>query len=140
MRRIEKKDILRVIDANLNRIKEGLRVCEDVSRFILDDRGATRQYKAVRHKISRLASRLCGPYGGVVQARNIGGDVGRKTIACELRRQSVKDIFYANSQRTKESVRVLEEFAKLTNAASARDFKKLRYAIYALERKISERL
>jgi len=28
--------VLRIIDANTNRLKEGLRVCEDIFRFILN--------------------------------------------------------------------------------------------------------
>lgn len=140
MLRIEKKDIFRVVDANANRLKEGLRVCEDITRFILDDTKATQQYKTIRHKFSRVILSLCGSYAAIVKVRNIEGDVGKKTTVSELRRNSVKDIFYANSQRVKESLRVLEEFAKLVNSKPAGDFKKLRYAIYALERKIIQKL
>jgi hypothetical protein len=49
------------------------------------------------------------------------------------------DIYYANSQRVKESIRVLEEFAKLRNKQVAEKLKKLRYRVYALEKKIIER-
>jgi len=140
LRRIDTKDIFRVVDANANRLKEGLRVCEDISRFILNDTAATRQYKVIRHKLSSAVVSLCGSYASIVRVRNIEEDVGKKTTASEMRRKSVQDIFYANSQRIKESVRVLEEFAKLINEKTACDFKKLRYAIYALEKKIIRKL
>ena len=36
--------VLRVIDANANRLTEGLRVCEDTARFILNDKKATQSF------------------------------------------------------------------------------------------------
>ncbi|MFC1594778.1 hypothetical protein ACFL38_05570 [Candidatus Omnitrophota bacterium] len=55
------KNMLRILDANINRAKEGLRVCEDEARFILNDARYSRQLKSVRHKISSLSvgSRKC---------------------------------------------------------------------------------
>jgi len=44
--------------------------------------------------------------------------------------------FYANTQRVKESLRVLEEFAKLDSPVSAERFKTLRYKVYGLEKKL----
>jgi len=35
----------RIIDANLNRVKEGLRVCEEITRFILDNHKFTLNLK-----------------------------------------------------------------------------------------------
>ena len=47
---------------------------------------------------------------------------------------SVGDLLYANSQRVKESLRVLEEFAKLVNIKAAEKLKRLRYAAYEVEK------
>ena len=44
-------DYLRIIDANLNRIGEGLRFLEDIARLMLNDVGLTGQLKAIRHAI-----------------------------------------------------------------------------------------
>ena len=44
-------DIYRIIDANRNRIGEGLRFLEDVARFILNDRNVSEQFKSMRHII-----------------------------------------------------------------------------------------
>ena len=43
--------IYRIIDANRNRIGEGLRFLEDVARFILDDGDISEQLKSMRHTI-----------------------------------------------------------------------------------------
>jgi len=126
--------LYRVMDANLNRAKEGLRVCEDICRFVYDHRQWTRGFKTIRHQLTESAAGI--GISNLVAARHIEGDVGRKTLNSELARRRVDDIFYANAQRVKESIRVLEEFAKLKDRHTAEDFKKLRYRMYALEKKI----
>ena len=133
MRRINSQNLYRVLDANFNRTKEALRVCEDVSRFVLDDAQLTRQFKTIRHQMTELI----GEFGlkTLISARNIDGDVGKTTSQQELKRKQASDIFYANLQRAKESIRVLEEFAKLSGGQLAIKFKRLRYQLYALEKK-----
>ena len=131
------KKLDRIIDANFNRAKEGLRVCEDVCRFILDAKSTTRSYKAARHQLTDIIGSL--KIAQIIRAREIVKDVGRKSTAVEFKRNGAIDIFYANSQRVKESVRVLEEFTKLRNKRLAEDLKKLRYKIYALEKNVIER-
>lgn len=125
---------LRVIDANYNRAKEGLRVCEDVCRFWIDDRKLTRIFKSVRHRLTVNISKL--GLKEILAGRDVEGDTGRETIKSEARRKSVSDIFYANCQRVKESLRVLEEFAKLRNSGTAASLKKLRYEVYIAEKKV----
>ncbi|OGX25917.1 MAG: hypothetical protein A2787_08345 [Omnitrophica WOR_2 bacterium RIFCSPHIGHO2_01_FULL_48_9] len=127
----------RTIDANFNRAKEGLRVCEDVCRFIYDDPKLTRRYKVIRHRLTEVIAGL--KILNIIRSRDIAGDVGKKTIPAELRRQGIGDVFYANSQRVKESVRVLEEFTKLLDTKLAPELKRLRYQLYALEKEIVER-
>jgi hypothetical protein len=122
----------RVIDANYNRAKEGLRVCEDIFRFVEDDKALTARIKKVRHGLTAAVS-LFG-LKDIVAARDITGDVGRATIKAESCRKNIADIFYANSQRVKESLRVLEEFAKLEDAGTAAAIKKLRYSVYDIEK------
>lgn len=134
MFKVDEKKLLRILDANFNRAKEGLRVCEDVCRFILDDRTNSRQFKTLRH---RLSAGICTlSFGKLVDCRNIEGDVGKRSTAVELKRRNICDIFYANAQRSKESLRVLEEFAKLMSPRLGEDLKKIRYQIYALEKKV----
>lgn len=128
------KKLYRVIDANFNRAKEGLRVCEDICRFMHNKKVATRKYKDIRHQLTQIISRF--PLVGIIQARDTAQDVGRRSTSIEFRRKTVDDIFYANSQRVKESLRVLEEFAKLVDKKSAENIKKLRYKTYALEKGI----
>lgn len=135
---INKRHLYRIIDANFNRAKEGLRVCEDVCRFILNEAEAVKRYKTLRHQLTRLVGQL--DIVKVIQARDIDSDVGKGTHLLESKRKGAGDIFYANSQRIKESLRVLEEFAKLSHKKIARNLKAMRYHVYAIEKKVIKRL
>jgi hypothetical protein len=108
-----------------------LRVCEDICRFFHNKTNLTREYKSVRHQLTAVFSKRY--MAKLLGARNVGRDVGKTSTAAEFKRKDVADIFYANSQRAKESVRVLEELAKLFDQRSAQDFKVLRYKLYILE-------
>ena len=123
----------RIIDANLNRVKEGLRVCEEITRFILDNHKFTAQFKEARHKIDRLGSKIYSPANLLLQ-RRAQADVGRLNCRGETKRGNCKDIFWANLQRVKESLRVLEEFSKLIDVRVALSFKQLRYIVYEIEK------
>ncbi len=123
----------RVIDANLNRVKEGLRVCEEITRFILDNQKLSALFKKIRHQIDTLAKKIY-PAALLLGERRSNSDAGRFNSYGELKRGNCKDIFWANIQRIKESLRVLEEFSKLVDAKTARGFKQLRYKAYEIEK------
>jgi len=123
----------RIMDANLNRAAEGLRVCEDVFRYVFDQKALTKTYKTVRHQLADIARDL--KTWDLIEARDIEQDVGRPSIPQEMNRQGVEDILYANAQRVKESLRVLEETAKVLDVSAAQKIKEIRYRFYALEKK-----
>ncbi len=137
MPNIDEKKIFRIIDANFNRTKEGLRVCEDLCRFFLNDKETTQCFKAARHRLTDMVEILS--IKNLIRSRDVQRDVGRKSFWNELKRTDAGDIFYANSQRVKESLRVLEELAKLKSGRLALGLKKIRYQIYELEKKIIEK-
>jgi thiamine-phosphate pyrophosphorylase len=47
---------LRIIDANYNRAKEGLRVVEDIFRFIDEDNTLRIKIRAIRHGLNKFIS------------------------------------------------------------------------------------
>ena len=120
----------RLVDANLNRLREGLRVLEDIERFIFDDKSLSQQLKSLRH-----ASRIEN-YHDYLKARDIIGDVLKETTASESQRKDITSIQLSNMKRVQESARVLEETLKLIDAAEAERFKQIRYALYDLEKQI----
>ncbi|MDD3087611.1 MAG: thiamine-phosphate pyrophosphorylase [Candidatus Omnitrophica bacterium] len=139
LKQAERINLNRIIDANINRAKEGLRVCEDITRFILDNRQFTSALKRIRHRLSFLSDSLM-PKALLLKERSSVDDVGRFLKADELKRSGIGDIFLANIQRAKESIRVLEECSKLINVKAALGFKELRYKTYEIEKKVLERI
>ena len=133
------ESIGRVIDANLNRAKEGLRVCEEISRFILNNQFLATNIKKIRHKIDDIAKGLL-PKSILLTGRDSLKDIGRDILVNELKRNDINDLFAANIQRVKESIRVLEEFSKLLNKECAVRFKKLRYILYDIEKKSAKKI
>jgi len=129
----------RIIDANINRAKEGLRVCEEIARFILNNKTLTSEFKNIRHKINACFRNLPA-YNKLIGERQSKQDVGRKIYAGELKRNNLGDIFTANIQRVKESVRVLEEFSKLNSTKTAIRLKNIRYKIYDIEKKATGKI
>jgi len=123
----------RVIDANLNRAREAMRVLEDFARFAIDDAATSRTLKHMRHDLA-AAARLW-PISELLAARDTPGDVGtRITTDDEKRRQSVADIVTAAARRLTEALRVLEEYAKLDNATAAAAIERIRYRAYDIEK------
>jgi thiamine-phosphate pyrophosphorylase len=127
--------ILRMMDANANRATEGLRVAEDIVRFVLDDAKLTSKLKHIRHEIMELLKDVrCG-------ARDVSGDVGAvKSTKSEGRRKDILDVFMANIKRAEESVRVFEETSKLFDPRLGPKFKKLRFELYEIEQQAAIKL
>lgn len=126
---------LRVLDAAANRAREGLRVIEDFVRFVLDDRHLTNLCKQLRHDLTS-ALEMVPPEQRLV-ARETQADVGTVlTTDSEQSRSDPAGVLSANFARLQESLRSLEEFAKLLDANMAERFKQLRYRSYTLQRAI----
>jgi thiamine-phosphate pyrophosphorylase len=123
---------LRLIDANLNRLREGIRVVEDIFRYIYDNKQITIQLKSLRHK-SRLTI-----YGNLLDSREIQNDVLKLSIKSEQKRDNLYSILIANFKRAQESSRVLEEFIKLTSIKESEKFKEIRYELYHLEKALTK--
>ena len=139
MKRTHDTEILRVVDANLNRAREGFRVCEEVARLILEDPRLTRRCQALRWELNlrvRSFSDL-----ELLQARNSRGDVGRPALRGRLSfHRGYRDLVIANARRAEESLRVLEEFLRLRSPRVSQRLGSLRFRVYTLEQDLLSRL
>lgn len=135
---IKEKGILRIIDANYNRAKEGFRVLEDIYRFARVDDKLRKKIRKLRHDLDILAQTKA--IKAAINFRDSKNDLGKKTDCLESRRKSLDDIIFSNLQRAKESTRVLEEFFKLENNFYSSQIKKIRYRLYSLEKQIKCRI
>lgn len=135
-----KRLVYRVIDANFNRAREGLRVCEEFVRFFADDKTLTRDFKNMRAKISEAYQGFLKENKAMISSRDSMGDVGRIGFPFERQRKKTLDIFWASIQRSKEALRVLEEFSKVADKRLSDEFRRLRYRAYELEKKAFKKL
>ncbi len=130
----ESISLLRLVDANLNRLKEGIRVIEDICRFVYEFKEEASKLKNLRHsaRTSCLLEALAN--------RDIIGDISKNTTNTEKQRENINSLLIANFKRAEESARVLEESLKLINADEAEEFKKIRYSLYDIEKSLFSKL
>ena len=121
------ENYLRLVDANLNRLREGIRVVEDIFRYVYNEKQTALKLKELRH-LSRLEN-----YIELLETRDVKNDVLRSSIKSEQNRTDLYSILIANFKRAQESSRVLEEFCKLISIKDSENFKYIRYELYNLE-------
>jgi len=132
---MQRNDLYRIIDANINRASEALRVLEDWARFGKDSKAISEKLKNIRHNLNKHFESF-----GLVANREAESDVGRN-IENNSKRETVRDILRANSKRAEEALRVLSEYGQLLNV-DTRIIEKDRYEVYTTEKELlnSEKL
>lgn len=128
-------DLHRIIDANLNRASEGLRVLEDIARFTLNHSSLSERIKVQRHLLRAGIGSLKLDQTQLLNARDTEHDVGTliQTPTESSRKQGASDIASAASKRAQEALRSIEESAKGLGCSGA-EFETIRYALYDIER------
>jgi ThiD2 family len=139
--RIKKKfaedQVLRIIDANLNRLREALRVIEEYFRFMSTDKGRAIALKSMRHSLDVMEAGV--GRSRLLSSRDVASDpFANANRPEELSRDDVDDVLRANFKRAQEAARVIEEFAKVSTAPSLSEkAKTVRFSLYAFEKKQS---
>jgi thiamine-phosphate pyrophosphorylase len=132
---------LRIIDANLNRIGEGLRLLENLARLSLNDSTLTKQLKTMRHE---LLTSHWSFHQQLLQARNSESDVGIDIeVPGEDKERELPVIVMANARRVQESLRTVEELVKVPGGISKLDsekFKQARFNLYSIEQALLSKL
>lgn len=131
----------RIIDANLNRIGEGIRVLEDIARLLLNDITLTEKLKTMRHELVRQDLSFNQQ---LLQSRDSDNDVGSTLeVTSEEKEKDLPSVVIANSRRVQEALRTLEEIAKTPDFISKLDsekFKQARFDLYTIERELLSRM
>lgn len=131
--------IYRVIDANLNRCREGLRVVEEITRLVIENSALAQKFKSMRHNLTQVSTNLASP-SQILTARQSKNDIGRKGWhKDEKERGNYLSLIHANMSRAQEAARVLEEFTKILNEEEVSlRFKELRFSLYDLEQEVCQ--
>jgi thiamine-phosphate pyrophosphorylase len=123
--------LCRILDANLDRAREGLRIIEEWCRFGLDSAELAEECKQLRQELAQwhtMELRL---------SRNTPGDLGTElTHPQEERREGIDSVLQANFCRIEEALRVLEEYGKIYHPDMGVSFKQMRYRVYTLESRL----
>ncbi|MGF1541875.1 MAG: thiamine phosphate synthase [Pleurocapsa sp.] len=120
--------IYRILDANLDRAREGLRIVEEWCRLGLNHQPLAEECKQIRQELARWHS------WELRQARDTPNDVGTElSHPQEEVRESIEQLLQANLCRTQEALRVLEEYGKLYEPQMSAACKQMRYRVYTIE-------
>jgi thiamine-phosphate pyrophosphorylase len=120
--------VYRILDANLDRAREGLRILEEWCRFGLNNAQMANECKQLRQEIAAWHS------VELRAARDTQGDIGTElSHPHEEERSSIKALLLANFCRVQEALRVLEEYGKLYHPDMGKACKQMRYRVYSLE-------
>ena len=123
----------RIVDANLNRAREGLRSAEEYARFALSDRGQAAALRALRRDLGGAAELF--RWDELTAARGSSGDIGAAAPTSE--RADEAAVARAALSRAAEALRAVEEYGALIAPAAAERFGKLRFRLYNVERELS---
>ncbi|UCE60049.1 MAG: thiamine phosphate synthase [Phycisphaerales bacterium] len=158
---INDNQALRIIDANLNRAREALRVMEEFARFGLDDAGLSEEIKETRHALktavlgfqegspavdksesarakARGSDTRDAPRDSMMPHRDIVGDVGREvSTPSEYERPDAQSVALAAGKRLSEALRAIEEYGKIFDSSFAGAVEGLRYQGYEIERRLA---
>lgn len=127
-------EYFRIIDANLNRASEGLRVLEDILRFKYNNLDLTEAFKILRHSTRKVNISLqlkC------INSRDSYNDVG--LIVSQKNKLDNKstlfELIISNFKRVEESYRVIEENLKIIGKYElSKEIENFRFQIYSLEK------
>jgi len=117
-----------IIDANLDRAREGLRVLEDWARFGLGKEKYVERIKNFRQILGKNHLEV------YKQSRNhIEDKCKGLTHQEQINRKTPEQIISSNSGRVQEALRVIEEFSRLYNHELSKIASEIRYEIYSIE-------
>ena len=120
--------IAQLIDANLDRAREGLRVMEDWCRFGLKRNDFSIKLKDWRQQLG------AHHHNSYRKARLTSADPAMGVSHPLQKSRSIpEDIFIANSSRVQEALRVLEEFTRITDPKLSELATRIRYKTYEIE-------
>lgn len=127
--------VFRVLDANLNRLREGIRVVEEYYRFVLNDAVESKILKSLRHEIRQIEAGL--DREELLAGRESDHDLFRSgSEARERERSGIEELVIANIRRSQEASRVLEEYLKLIEISPLSEIaKEIRFSLYSLEKR-----
>lgn len=128
-------ELFRILDVNINRVSEGLRVLEDHMRFGNNAEHSTVKIRELRHAIRSILKKYDS---NLLVSRNTFADFGKDfahdRVNNDCKSVSVAQLCTANCKRIQEAIRSIEESLKIIGDYEAsQKMQNLRFMSYALE-------
>lgn len=126
---------LRLIDANANRAREGIRTTEDYIRYICNEGRWVARLKEIRHSITDLLGLHFSNFQ-LTDGRNVATDplkASADVVNIIPDKNHSKSIALRGLKRAEEALRVLEEYTRAESAATAMQFARRRFELYEAE-------
>ncbi len=131
-------DSFRILDANLNRASEGIRVIEDIFRFIYEDENISNELRLLRHKIRKSLKNFNEKF---LTKRSSLFDVGLKNSNKKEgldKKNNINELIYANFKRVEEALRCIEENLKIEKLHKlSKLYEELRFDVYNIEKEVT---
>jgi thiamine-phosphate pyrophosphorylase len=127
--------VFRILDANLNRAREGLRVIEEYLRFIREAPQGSWKLKQWRHTLREIVETLGSEK--LLAARAAESDVGKDfTSPSNQCKTDPHAITAASFKRLEEALRVIEEYSASVNSSVNLQAGKMRFEVYQYEKEL----
>ncbi len=127
-------NLYRIIDANINRVSEGLRVIEDIQRFMFNNEIMASGIRSLRHEVRK--SFRCKE---LLSYRQSTEDVGLKISQNSHldQKASIDSLLISNFKRAEEGLRSIEESLKIMGYyTESKTYEIIRFKVYGMEKKI----
>tara|TARA_B100000212_G_scaffold113932_1_gene84963 strand:+ start:602 stop:1657 length:1056 start_codon:yes stop_codon:yes gene_type:complete len=128
LKQLEDQRIAQIIDANLDRAREGLRVLEDWARFALGRKDLVKLLKNFRQILGKHHLKVYKESRNFINDECIG-----LSHPEQYKRNNTSSIISSNAARVQEALRVIEEFSRDHNQNLCQISSEIRYEIYNLE-------
>lgn len=128
------KEMNRLLDANINRVSEGIRVVEDVARFMYNQKEFSKELREKRHYLRKLFIQKDNDF---LNSRDTKKDVGIEITKDSLldKKSNIKHVVLGNFKRIQEGLRSIEEISKIScDYSISKEVETLRYSFYNLEK------
>ncbi len=127
---------IRILDANVNRCAEGIRVIEDLVRFQFCREDLTKKLRDIRHFLRKSYAHLDDKF---ILARDADEDVGKEVSKKSNldKKTDLKQICNANFKRITEALRTIEEYSKIIGEYDlSKEVESRRYESYMIEKEV----
>src|SRR5436190_9400992 len=112
VRMVMDSGLLCILDANANRVREGLRTAEDFVRFLIGDLQQASRLKLLRQNVTEILNSVPGLAASLVDARNVAGDPMQpeywKDVLRRIDTETPREVALRGLKRAQEGLRVIE--------------------------------